>query len=59
MLGAEKALGVDLADVFGTGRASGEPPVLGRQLHAAERGAIPWGPVEHLEDWLARQLAGA
>ena len=55
---ALKALGIDLVDILGAGRAGGEPAVRGHHLQPADGRAVARRRGEHARDRLAGQLGG-
>src|SRR5260370_2722589 len=58
VLGAAEGLGVQLVDVFGAGRAGGEPAGRGDGLGAADRGVVAGGAGEPGGELLAGQVTG-
>ena len=59
MIRAFEAFGIDLIDVLGTGRACGEPAVIGNDLEAADGGAVAGGVGEFGGDGIAGEGIGA
>src|SRR5271157_1897989 len=56
VLGATEGFGVQLVDVFGAGRAGGEPAGRGDHLEPADRRAVAGGGGQRRDDLLAREF---